>query len=98
MTKLFDFEEKSDIQIFDEKCTRLKVMAKDESLKDMAFRKIFDKNPFLEFFDKETYTFQPPRSEESMWSLRRWYPTAAQRNIDPKNRDESKIMQEASWV
>ena len=73
-------------------------MAKDESLKDMAFRKIFDKNPFLEFFDKETYTFQPPRSEEGVWSLRRWYPTAAQRNIDPKNRDESKIMQEASWV
>ena len=73
-------------------------MSKDESLKDMIFRKIFDKNPILEFTDKETYTLQPPRSEESMWSLRPWYPTAAQRNIDPKNREESKIMTEASWV
>jgi len=71
-------------------------MGKDEeSIKDMVFRKIFDKNPFLEWVDKENYTKQPLRKDQPFWELKYWAPGRNVDRIDPKNLPMPRIQYEA---
>merc|ERR1711935_443886 len=104
VVKLFGFEKRRFLSFFQgssfsrfEKSEEIEIMGKDESIPDMVLRKIFDKNPLLEFVDRGKYEEQPARKDLSFWNpkSKNWI---GGNYLDDKNVTGRKIELDAHWI